>query len=154
MEIIVQHYSCIDSVDSVDSMDSMDSMNSVESLDDLPIPSCVICMETLQNGQDHVVNLPCHNSHRFHSECIQEWWNKNKSCPICRSSIEDHDKTPGATIVLLSSPYRRSPYRRSPYRRGSQCVFIFIMIMLCIFSFMSCITIFGTLLTILIINNH
>uniref|UniRef100_A0A6C0CZ19 RING-type domain-containing protein n=1 Tax=viral metagenome TaxID=1070528 RepID=A0A6C0CZ19_9ZZZZ len=141
MEIIVQHYSCIDPIDSVESLDPMNSMH------DLPRPSCVICMETLHHGQD-VINLSCHSSHRFHSKCIQQWWNKNKSCPLCRSSIEEqeHDKTLGATIVLLSSPHRRSPYRR-----GSQCIFVFFIVMICVFSFMSCITIFGTLLTLLLI---
>jgi len=144
MEIIVQHYS---------QHVRKDPMNSMDPMHDLALPSCVICMETLHHGQDHI-NLQCHSSHRFHSECIQEWWNKNKSCPLCRSSTEEHDQTPGATILLLSSPYTRSPYRIFPYRRGSQCIFIFFILMICLFSLMSCITIFGTLLTILIINNN
>jgi hypothetical protein len=141
MEIIVQHYS--------------QHYNQHYSLLDGPhnSPSCVICMEKLHNGQEHV-GLPCHPSHCFHSECIQKWWNKNKSCPICRSSTEEHDQTPGATILLLSSPYRRSPYRIFPYRRGSQCIFIFFILMICFLSFLSCMALFGTLLTVLFINNH
>jgi len=140
MEIIVQHYSLLDGDD-----------DNQRNCPHNP-PSCVICMEKLHNGQEHV-GLPCHPSHCFHSECIQKWWNKNKSCPLCRSSTEEHYQTPGATILLLSSPYSRFPYSRFPYR-GSQCIFVFFILVICFFSFLSCMALFGTLLTVLFINNH
>lgn len=141
MEIIVQHYSLLDNVLDGDDDNQRNCPHNP--------PSCVICMEKLHNGQEHI-GLPCHPSHCFHSECIHKWWNKNKSCPLCRSCV-DHNKIPGATLVVLSSTYSRFPYRI-----GSQCIFVFFVffiLVICFFSFLSCMTLFGTFLTLLMINS-
>ncbi|KAL8499688.1 hypothetical protein ACS0TY_019603 [Phlomoides rotata] len=47
--------------------------------------SCSICLEEY-NGKDKVRNLnQC--GHYFHVECIDQWLQKNSSCPVCRTSL-------------------------------------------------------------------
>lgn len=43
---------------------------------------CSICMETKSNSM-----TLCH--HSFCYECINKWYKKNNSCPMCRSPIEE-----------------------------------------------------------------
>ena len=54
---------------------------------------CTICRQNLNeqslynNGKD--IELCIHQGscgHSFHSECIQPWVNKHKTCPICFSN--------------------------------------------------------------------
>ena len=48
---------------------------------------CPICIEPfLCENQDIVKLNGC--SHIFHKECIRKWTENNKTCPICRNSIE------------------------------------------------------------------
>jgi len=50
-------------------------------------PSCVVCLEELEGGQD-VASLPC--MHKFHWQCIKEWVETkgaNASCPICKTPL-------------------------------------------------------------------
>ncbi|GBM93876.1 hypothetical protein AVEN_213442-1 [Araneus ventricosus] len=44
---------------------------------------CVICWETVSGLNKK--SLPC--SHLFHEKCINEWLERSRSCPVCRSSI-------------------------------------------------------------------
>ena len=41
--------------------------------------SCLICLEKYNH---YKVILPC--GHNFHNDCIMNWFDKEKSCPICR----------------------------------------------------------------------
>uniref|UniRef100_A0A7S3CZ90 RING-type domain-containing protein n=1 Tax=Palpitomonas bilix TaxID=652834 RepID=A0A7S3CZ90_9EUKA len=45
--------------------------------------SCAICMEDYKDGE-MLRTLPCF--HVFHQACIDEWANREPSCPICRLS--------------------------------------------------------------------
>ena len=42
---------------------------------------CMICLEDYQNGEKYI-SLPC--IHRFHDQCILDWFRQNKNCPICK----------------------------------------------------------------------
>lgn len=46
---------------------------------------CMICLNDYQIG-DVVTTLPCF--HMFHPECITEWLNRSKLCPLCKTSVE------------------------------------------------------------------
>jgi hypothetical protein len=61
-------------------------MNNILELDRISINSniCSICLETLNNDND-INKLSC--SHTYHNECIKLWYEKNKTCPLCRSKI-------------------------------------------------------------------
>ena len=43
--------------------------------------SCTICLDEFQ----HPIILTC--KHVFCESCINEWLNKNTTCPICRTTI-------------------------------------------------------------------
>lgn len=54
---------------------------------------CVICLEELKEeskeNKEYIISLKC--SHFFHYECIEKWYKKNPTCPICRNNIEVKD---------------------------------------------------------------
>ena len=56
----------------------------VEEMDTLPDP-CTICLEPI-TANDVTVELHC--GHKFHSACIAEWFQKELTCPNCRSPLE------------------------------------------------------------------
>lgn len=44
---------------------------------------CSICLEKFK-VDDKIIQLKC--SHKYHTQCITKWFDKDKSCPICRQS--------------------------------------------------------------------
>ena len=53
---------------------------------------CSICQEQYQpQTQVRVIN---HCSHRFHTRCIDEWFQRNVHCPVCRHDIRQNESTP------------------------------------------------------------
>lgn len=51
--------------------------------------NCSICLEELV-GSLKVMKTSC--GHSFHEKCLQEWFKKDHTCPICRAhSISDRD---------------------------------------------------------------
>ena len=46
---------------------------------------CCICLDTFEENNKSIV-LNC--SHRFHKECILNWFKKELNCPLCRKNIE------------------------------------------------------------------
>ena len=49
------------------------------------IKECSICLSDIDKNSTIIV-LPC--NHIYHKNCIISWFNKNKTCPNCRISIE------------------------------------------------------------------
>ncbi|KAL3689400.1 hypothetical protein R1sor_015709 [Riccia sorocarpa] len=57
---------------------------------------CVICRLEYEEG-DSLSTLPC--KHLYHTECIQQWLQINKVCPVCNKEVavvEGGDRTAGA----------------------------------------------------------
>lgn len=48
------------------------------------IKECSICCEKLFNSQTE--KLKC--GHKFHSECIKEWFERDNRCPLCRDETQ------------------------------------------------------------------
>ena len=48
---------------------------------------CAICMESLPGNDCLNLQLPCHPGHIFHKNCIDDWAEKNASCPLCRAAL-------------------------------------------------------------------
>ena len=46
---------------------------------------CMICMMEYEEG-DQLKTLTCF--HKFHSDCIKEWFKRQNFCPICRTEIK------------------------------------------------------------------
>lgn len=47
-------------------------------------PSCVVCCESIEEG-DNVRVLPC--LHRFHIGCVDQWLVRSRTCPVCKQDI-------------------------------------------------------------------
>lgn len=58
-------------------------------------PCCSICL-SYNNSEKRI--LPC--NHIFHRNCINEWLIMKKSCPICRTEINEQINTGGVTESL------------------------------------------------------
>jgi len=51
-------------------------------------PNCAICLERLGMKSDGVA-LPC--AHTFHAECLGQWLQEKRECPLCRAPAADED---------------------------------------------------------------
>ncbi|CAF0795287.1 unnamed protein product [Brachionus calyciflorus] len=60
-----------------------------EQLSQYPDTICIICREemTAQNGDNsqQIKKLPC--DHIFHKSCLRSWFQRQQTCPTCRTSI-------------------------------------------------------------------
>ncbi|KAK1293478.1 NEP1-interacting protein 2 [Acorus calamus] len=45
---------------------------------------CPVCLQNFVVGEE-IKSTPC--GHRFHGECIFRWMGRNRTCPMCRSSV-------------------------------------------------------------------
>lgn len=54
----------------------------------LYITNCSICLNSILILQKRD-QIPC--GHMYHSECINKWFNKKKTCPMCRVRIRKRD---------------------------------------------------------------
>ena len=52
----------------------------------IELPSCCICLNDVQKGEETVL-LPC--GHMFHWNCCFNWLKNNNTCPMCRFEIKD-----------------------------------------------------------------
>ncbi|XP_048132769.1 RING-H2 finger protein ATL7-like [Rhodamnia argentea] len=46
-----------------------------------PTSECTICLDELAGGTD-AMKMPC--SHIYHVDCIRQWLERSRSCPLCR----------------------------------------------------------------------
>ena len=51
--------------------------------------SCTICMCDYEPGDDLMLMPLC--LHKFHKTCIETWFKENRTCPVCRMNILQHD---------------------------------------------------------------
>ena len=45
---------------------------------------CSICLEKFTQNEE-ISLLTC--KHQFHKQCVEKWFKKDTSCPICRQSV-------------------------------------------------------------------
>jgi len=48
---------------------------------------CCVCLENIQ--QKTCITTVC--KHKFHTDCLKKWKEKNKSCPMCRENLDFGD---------------------------------------------------------------
>lgn len=65
--------------------DINENLNSISKRSSLQI-TCAICLCDIVD-MNIISILPCSNYHSYHTICLQEWFNSNTSCPICRKDF-------------------------------------------------------------------
>ena len=77
------------------------------------IPSdvnCAICQEhTYADGDSSYHWRQLHCSHKFHKECIDEWFGQSVHCPVCRADIRDVPQTASPAQAHPPSPGSNTP---------------------------------------------
>ena len=48
---------------------------------------CAICQDPFSSGSTQRMINACH--HKFHTQCIDTWFQRNVHCPVCRHDIRD-----------------------------------------------------------------
>ena len=73
---------------------------------------CTICLEPLG---DNPKKLSC--NHRFHLQCISQWYHTKKNCPVCRKTITSLDERVKPTRGSLYRYYPEYDVRQNPINR-------------------------------------
>jgi hypothetical protein len=77
--------------------------------------SCSICMDNFK-ARDRIRTLPC--LHFFHKACIDEWLQRQGTCPICKSRV---DPTAASANLAQEPQQRRTGLsQRAPNANRSQ----------------------------------
>jgi hypothetical protein len=48
--------------------------------------TCSICICEFEEGED-VRRLPCHHLHIYHTECVDQWFQQSRLCPMCKQDV-------------------------------------------------------------------
>lgn len=85
--------------------------DSPEEDDDTVDLTCPICMCEL-GEDDYIYNITCH--HMFHIECLEQWYMRRNTCPVCKQNID--------FIVTTEDEYTfdRTQYNKSLQEASSQ----------------------------------
>ena len=67
----------------VNNLEECPTINIFEDLNTSITDECAICLQIF-SPHENVLVYCC--KHVFHCECIEQWLNKSKFCPICRNS--------------------------------------------------------------------
>jgi hypothetical protein len=65
-------------------------------------PQCRICQEPFANGGG-LSQMPC--SHIYHTNCIESWLEKNRTCPICRAEMHYNN-----SLAAIELPFDVNQY--------------------------------------------
>jgi hypothetical protein len=68
-------------------IDSATTLGQADEDADVNQHSCAVCQENFTEGQ--AIRSINHCSHEFHKICIDEWFNRNVRCPVCRHDIRE-----------------------------------------------------------------
>mmetsp|Transcript_8541 Transcript_8541/g.12947 ORF Transcript_8541/g.12947 Transcript_8541/m.12947 type:complete len:141 (+) Transcript_8541:27-449(+) len=64
------------------------------------LPTCVIC-DPLGTTTFLDATLPC--GHKFHFECVNEWFQRVNACPLCRANVEYITRSRWEPVCIPSS---------------------------------------------------
>lgn len=60
---------------------------------------CVLCLETLDEGCE-MRQLLC--GHMFHRQCVDEWLQRKRTCPMCQADVTTQQKTNTEQLLISS----------------------------------------------------
>ena len=72
---------------------------------------CSICQEKF-GFLDKICELPC--GHRFHQDCVNNWFKQKTTCPLCRYNIRDDSGDIFKTIIMTTM-FRNIFFKIVPY---------------------------------------
>lgn len=53
---------------------------------------CAICLEDYKEGEE-LRFLPCTELHHFHVDCVDQWLERKKCCPLCKVNIDQKSES-------------------------------------------------------------
>lgn len=84
---------------------------------------CSVCLINLEMEGSGVKVLEC--GHKFHNNCINRWKREKKTCPICRTDIEDSRE-----MSILISDNNRSGGRNNRNNRNIGALLVYCCILI------------------------
>ena len=67
---------------------------------------CIICREEM-TGDNQVKKLPC--DHIFHKNCLRSWFQRQQTCPTCRTQVLRLNPVPHLNNVPIVNPPQQQP---------------------------------------------
>lgn len=52
-------------------------------------PVCIICLEDIIKNNNQIQLTDCSCKVPFHNECLEKWFDRSPTCPICRKEIKE-----------------------------------------------------------------
>jgi len=89
-----------------------------EDFDNIPdeVAQCAICWRELHGTGDIVEVLPCHSSHSFHRRCLQSWFEKRATCPMCSKQFPEY----AAYVSSLNNSQQQQQAVDQPARQENE----------------------------------
>ena len=69
------------------SEDQLNKLDKLEWNNEIKCDMCTVCIDNFKD-KDLIYKLPCNHLHCFHVKCLNTWFEKCNTCPICRFKIE------------------------------------------------------------------
>ena len=60
--------------------------------------TCSICICEFEEGEA-VRRLPCHHLHIYHTECVDQWFQQSRLCPMCKQDVLVLSGAAGAVVA-------------------------------------------------------
>ena len=57
---------------------------------------CSICLSSIKIKTQSI----CNNNHHYHPKCINEWLDKERTCPICREVIPEVEQEVSLCLLI------------------------------------------------------
>ena len=84
-------------IDHYQAKEDNDNDNDINDNDNINLIECFVCYES-RNSNEYPIKLRnqiyytknCYCDGFIHKKCLDKWFNKNKSCPICRNNIYEN----------------------------------------------------------------
>ncbi|KAK7264659.1 hypothetical protein RJT34_32269 [Clitoria ternatea] len=91
---------------------------------------CAVCLSEFENGETGRILPKC--NHRFHTECIDVWFQSHSTCPLCRAPVEPQlerelgpevsENEPGSSFEMcVECRNGEEPSRSEPGGSSSLC---------------------------------
>ena len=77
---------------------------------------CIICREEMTADQQ-IKRLPC--DHVFHKNCLRSWFQRQQTCPTCRTPILRYNAPPQAPQQPQQAPQQQQQAQARPQQQAA-----------------------------------